>query len=624
MSKPTQYWTRQRVEQFAKLCECRSEFFRRFNCAYHAASRKGWLGDVCSHMSAAPRNSLNGRGYWTKEKVLQTAKKFNKRSEFCVSEPSAYQKARRKGWLDEACSHMESAEHPSGYWTKKRVQVYALKCEARIEFEKKYKNAYAAAQRHGWLADVCAHMPRLGSPQNYWTIERVQAEANKYGTRTEFYIGNKNAYAAAHRNHWLDDACAHMSRVGNLLRRCIYVIFSRSSNKAYVGLTFNFEKRMAAHFAGLNKPTKELVNSVDITKQQLTDYLRSEDARRLELKYYNEYKRAGFEMLNCVSSIGGLGGGNSKWDFDSLYLVARKYKRRQDFRNDESRAYNVARENGWLDDICGHMYSGKKPHGFWTKERVNNEALKYGTRSEFCKKAPAAASKARKSGWMEDVCKHMVFRPSYIKWTYERVQKEAIKYSNKKAFVENAPGAASAAYRNGWIKNVCKHMVPTPYPRKWTFDKVKEVALQYETRTDFANNSPAAVSAVKKSGWMNSVCQHMRSGRSSLRYWTFDRVKEEALKFKTKKDFRNKSASAASVAQKYGWNNDVCSHMVELRKKKGYWNLETLSKEALKYKTRTEFATKAKGAYTTAHRKGWLDVVCAHMNKATTVLMKSN
>tara|TARA_Y100001954_G_scaffold107949_1_gene117331 strand:+ start:1820 stop:3349 length:1530 start_codon:yes stop_codon:yes gene_type:complete len=47
-------------------------------------------------------------------------------------------------------------------------------------------------------------------PKTKWTLEVLQAEANKYSYRTEFAKGSPNAYAAAARKKLLDKICAHM------------------------------------------------------------------------------------------------------------------------------------------------------------------------------------------------------------------------------------------------------------------------------------------------------------------------------------------------------------------------------------------------------------------------------
>ena len=48
---------------------------------------------------------------------------------------------------------------------------------------------------------------------------------------------------------------------------------------------------------------------------------------------------------------------------------------------------------------------------------------------------------------------------------------------------------------------------------------------------------------------------------------------------------------------------------------RGYWTKERCIAEANKYKWRNEFREKGKGAYNAAWINGWLDEICAHMEK---------
>ena len=91
------------------------------------------------------------------------------------------------------------------------------------------------------------------------------------------------------------------------------------------------------------------------------------------------------------------------------------------------------------------------------------------------------------------------------------------------------------------------------------------------------------------------------------------RDSKEALKYKTKTEFSKGCSSALSAARRNGWVDEICSHMDETRKPAGYWTLERCRKEALKYKTKTEFSKGCVSAYQAALRNGWLDEVCAHM-----------
>ena len=49
----------------------------------------------------------------------------------------------------------------------------------------------------------------------------------------------------------------------------------------------------------------------------------------------------------------------------------------------------------------------KKPNGYWTKERVLEDAKKYETRNEWKKKSSASHSKARDEGWYSECVIHM-------------------------------------------------------------------------------------------------------------------------------------------------------------------------------------------------------------------------
>jgi len=56
------------------------------------------------------------------------------------------------------------------------------------------------------------------------------------------------------------------------------------------------------------------------------------------------------------------------------------------------------------------------------------------------------------------------------KWTLEICRLEALKYSNRAAFQKKSP-AYKAAYKYGWLDDICGHMVkPKPYNHTWSFE----------------------------------------------------------------------------------------------------------------------------------------------------------
>jgi predicted GIY-YIG superfamily endonuclease len=94
--------------------------------------------------------------------------------------------------------------------------------------------------------------------------------------------------------------------------------------------------------------------------------------------------------------------------------------------------------------------------------------------------------------------------------------------------------------------------------------------------------------------------------------WTKDSCKEEALKYKNKRDFRKYSYSAYSASIRNKWYEFICLHMNNLIHV-NYWTKEKCAEESLKYKSKTEFKEKSPSAYTISCSNKWIDDICSHM-----------
>ena len=96
-----------------------------------------------------------------------------------------------------------------------------------------------------------------------------------------------------------------------------------------------------------------------------------------------------------------------------------KYTTRNDFRKKYPSAYNASLKKNWLNDICGHMKELKKPKEYWTKERCQEESLKYKSRSDFNKKSLSAYCKSWDNNWLDEICSHMDYNGNkYIRCIY--------------------------------------------------------------------------------------------------------------------------------------------------------------------------------------------------------------
>jgi len=100
-------------------------------------------------------------------------------------------------------------------YTKKIVMLEALKYSSRQAFKKDNRGAWAAAYRNKWLKQVCAHIP---FKYTVWSLDLLQKVSRKYTKRGIFQKAAPNAYQAANRQNVLEIICSHMDRPITTLR----------------------------------------------------------------------------------------------------------------------------------------------------------------------------------------------------------------------------------------------------------------------------------------------------------------------------------------------------------------------------------------------------------------------
>ena len=96
-----------------------------------------------------------------------------------------------------------------------------------------------------------------------------------------------------------------------------------------------------------------------------------------------------------------------------------------------------------------------------------------------------------------------------MKWTKEKCIKEALKYTIKKEFIEKSNGAYQASYKYGWSEEVMSHLIGIKR-NYWIYkENCKEEALKYNILSDFYNLSPCAYNSSCKYGWIDEITSHM-------------------------------------------------------------------------------------------------------------------
>jgi hypothetical protein len=194
-----------------------------------------------------------------------------------------------------------------------------------------------------------------------------------------------------------------------------------------------------------------------------------------------------------------------------------------------------------------------------------------------------------------------------IKWTFEKLQSEALKYETRGDFQKYGNPAYQAAKDRKILDSVCIHMKRIRYP--WTNEELALEALKYSSKSEFEKGNKNAYQTARRRFLLDKICSHMEN---KYRYWTNEELSIEALKYLTRKEFE-KSSPAYGIAQRRGILEEICCHMKYVR---NYYTNEELHKEALKYDTRSGFHNKNPNMYNTALLRGILDQICTHMKRS--------
>lgn len=514
---------------------------------------------------------------FTKEYCLKLAKSFSKRNDFYKAYPQEFEYAFCEHWLDEICGHMTSNRNPRGFYSEENLKKYASKFKTLKEFIEKSPKIYSICNYKNISDEIFSQLERQVLKRGTWTKEKCREAALSCRTRSEFLERFPTAYGKVIKRGWSDDFFQHME----VIRR----------PKGY-------------------------------------------------------------------------------WTLERCQEEALLYQTRTEFQRGSGGAYDFAARRGWLDKICGHMvtaYNGYY-HCIYVvfNDRLNKAYIgitrqKFDNRIRDHKSSNNSTNSRFISQELDTVFEQLtdyIYRTeligaeerkwiqSYIDsdyevlndeksigcigvlkeiWTDKKIFDEAKKYDCRQDFHKFANGAYGAARRKGILDQACEHMEVIVRPRNsLTKEKCKELALRFNTRTDFSRNETGAYKVCSENNWLDEFCSHMKVGRylnDQLNFsdgltWTKEKVLKELAKYKTLAEFRRGSSGAYNAGRINKWLHGT--EYKEKGKRASNSTFESCKKSARRFKTRSDFERVDYKSYNYACKKKFIDEICGHMVRAVT------
>lgn len=252
---------------------------------------------------------------------------------------------------------------PRGYWDiKENVIKEAKKYQTRSEFCRCCGSAYDAARKHGWLDEMTWFVSKH-KPYNYWTKERVFAEAKNYKTKNAFRKGCMTAYLYAYRNKWFDEMTWLKDErldIINDKNDSVYKYYWEETNAIYIGRTVISQQpeRHNAHSTSekdtVFRYAKE--NGLAVPQMEIIeDGLTLKEGLEREDYWVKYYKKKGYNVINKAKT--GIGSGSigafakGKWSKKKVFEVAKTCKTRTEFCKKYKGAYVKALNNGWINEM---------------------------------------------------------------------------------------------------------------------------------------------------------------------------------------------------------------------------------------------------------------------------------
>lgn len=142
---------------------------------------------------------------------------------------------------------------------------------------------------------------------------------------------------------------------------------------------------------------------------------------------------------------------------------------------------------------------------------------------------------------------------------------------------------------------------------KWTVENIEAIAKEYTTRHQFRMGNFAAYRAAKRKGIFEDVIKHMPPSKT-IPKWNVESLRKIALQYKTISEFRTTELNAYNAASRLKLMAEITTHMEEAK-----WTVIRIAETANKCGSKKEFRREYRAAYRAASDLGILQAVTKNL-----------
>jgi len=456
---PYGYWSvRKNVIASAKPYDTIGAWRKARPGAYMSARNRGWLPAATAHM--------NGYTRWTKKLLLEDASRFSSPSAWKAASPSAYATARNRHMLVKCCVHMTRIRKTVGYWTREKCIESALRFQTIAEWTEQDGGAVDAAFRNDWYDDATEHMIELVSYGAYcirrllmrhgiaFECEKtyedlkdkrllpydfflpvfdliIEYHGEQHDRDPELYTGSwdivttqrhdkiKRRYAKKKKIAFLVVRAATATEIERIVKAKLRQIARARPDLPNLGQRRELTEEELLRLATYGRWTEKNVLE---DARNYTEYGDWVGTCSYQAAYAMDMlEEASKHMTRTLRPRG-------YWTLERLKVEALKYTTRKEWQKTPGAGYHAALRQGVIDVVAPHLVPLRKT---WTLQDCNESAQRYGSRKEWSKAAHNAYVAAQRNGWLEACCAHMEWRSTKPKEKYAAKSEARARSTNR-------------------------------------------------------------------------------------------------------------------------------------------------------------------------------------------------